>query len=403
MKIKALFIHGFGGSKDSITGKVVASILKEYGIETITETFNLLNVDETLKKIDDIILNNNVHLLLGTSLGGFYTLAYDGLVDKIVINPCMKPSDEIPKLDPNISEETIYDYMNYEDYIFDSKNNINTRGVFGTKDELFGDKFLVQFKKYYGAENAFTFNGGHHGAEGAEDALRDAIDSLGIKQVDKMFDDEDDVAEPIFHVVRESKLSESFKNLFPKEQTVDAGLKQEIYDIFKEGYASIGGMAGGETIDKFYSKVDMIKINKKDGSIAALCAYRFDKGGRKLVYCTANKKHPKGKEALIQIMQDDIRRTERGFWGEVSEQPLHMYIKYANAPVINADEMKKYMKDEDFLGINTEKDLNNIDPKFRDEYKQAYVRKLGDGKYHTKVGIGQLPSEKIFENILHTN
>ena len=102
-------------------------------------------------------------------------------------------------------------------------------------------------------------------------------------------------------------------------------------------------------------------------------------------------------------MQDDIRRTERGFWGEVSEQPLHMYIKYANAPVINADEMKKYMKDEDFLDINTEQDLNNIDPKFRDEYKQAYVRKLGDGKYHTKVGIGQLPSEKIFESILHTN
>lgn len=102
-------------------------------------------------------------------------------------------------------------------------------------------------------------------------------------------------------------------------------------------------------------------------------------------------------------MQDDIRRTERGFWGEVSEQPLHMYIKYANAPVINADKMRKYMKDEDFLGINVEKDLNNIDPKFRDEYKQAYVRKLGDGKYHTKVGIGQLPSEKIFENILHTN
>ena len=85
MKIKALFIHGFGGSKDSRTGKVVASILKEYDIETITETFNLLNVDETLAKIDKIILKNNVHLLLGTSLGGFYTLAYDGLVDKIVI------------------------------------------------------------------------------------------------------------------------------------------------------------------------------------------------------------------------------------------------------------------------------------------------------------------------------
>ena len=115
------------------------------------------------------------------------------------------------------------------------------------------------------------------------------------------------------------------------------------------------------------------------------------------------KKHPRGKEALIQIMQDDIRRTERGFWGEVSEQPLHMYIKYANAPVINADEMKKYIKGEDFIDINTEKDLNNIDPKFRDEYRQAYVRKLGDGKYHAKVGIGQLPSEKVFENILHTN
>lgn len=77
--------------------------------------------------------------------------------------------------------------------------------------------------------------------------------------------------------------------------------------------------------------------------------------------------------------------------------------KYANAPIINADKMKKYMKGEDFIGINTKKDLNNIDPKFKDEYKQAYIHGLGDGKYHTKVGIGQLPSKKIFENILHTN
>ena len=77
--------------------------------------------------------------------------------------------------------------------------------------------------------------------------------------------------------------------------------------------------------------------------------------------------------------------------------------KYANAPVINADKMKKYMKGEDFIGINTKKDLNNIDQKFKDEYKQAYIHGLGDGKYHTKVGIGQLPSKKIFENILHTN
>ena len=61
--------------------------------------------------------------------------------------------------------------------------------------------------------------------------------------------------------------------------------------------------------------------------------------------------------------------------------------KYANAPVINTNKMKKYMNGKDFIDINTEKDLNNIDPKFRDEYKQAYVRKLGDGKYPTKVVI----------------
>ena len=61
--------------------------------------------------------------------------------------------------------------------------------------------------------------------------------------------------------------------------------------------------------------------------------------------------------------------------------------KYANAPVINTNKMKKYMNGKDFIDINTEKDLNNIDPKFRDEYKQTYVRKLGDGKYPTKVVI----------------
>lgn len=386
---KALFIHGFGGSKESRTGKVVAAVLAEYDIETITETFDLLNVPKTLRQIKSLILENDVQLLLGTSLGGFYTLAYPGDIAKIAINPCMEPSIEIPKLlDSKISNKTISDFEKYEKYAYSSNFNGRTKGIFGTKDELFGDKFYIDFRTYHGGlMNTFTFEGGHHGAVGAEDAIRAAYESLQLKNL------------------TESKLNETYANFFPKEKWMDDDIKQKIYNLFVEGYADIGGLAGGNTIEDFYSKADMIKINKKDGQIAAACVYRFDKGGRKLVYCTANKNHPKGKEALIQIMKNDIKMSDKtGFWAEVSEQPLHMYLKYANAPVINANEMKKYMMEiskgkENFHDFD-QSSLDKIDPKFQSEYSQAYVRQLGDGKYHAKVGVGVLPSEKVFEAIL---
>ncbi|MCF0125570.1 MAG: hypothetical protein HUJ68_07430 [Clostridia bacterium] len=405
--MKAIFIHGFNGSKESRTGRLVKSVLQKEGVEVITETFDLLDVEGTLNKIDELVSRNSASLLIGTSLGGFYTLAYKGIINKIAINPCMSPSTEIPKLsEEEIPESTMLDFMDYENEIFTSSNNINTKGIFATNDEILGDVYYKEFKKFYGKENTYRFEGGHHGAAGAEDAIRSAFYDLGLSyevSEDEFFKDfvDDDIKTPIFHRKRESvSLREHFVNLFPKNKPVESSLKKEIYNLFVKGYSAIGGMAGVSTIDDFFNEVDMIKINKRDGTIAAACAYGFDKGGRKLKFCTADKTHPKGKDALIQLMQDDIRRTERGFWGEVSGQPLHMYLRYANAPVINPEDIKKVLYNKEFLDFDKDNDLQNIDPKFRDEYKNAYIRKLGDGKYHPKVAIGYVPSEKVFESIL---
>lgn len=75
------------------------------------------------------------------------------------------------------------------------------------------------------------------------------------------------------------------------------------------------------------------------------------------------------------------------------------------------------MNDEDLLPENYQKHkknmLDGIKKKYglTDEEALAIVKKdelteqaleISNGKYHTKVGI-ELPSKKVFENILHTN
>ncbi|MBO4698418.1 hypothetical protein J5690_02250 [bacterium] len=45
------------------------------------------------------IKTNRIKYIIGHSLGGFYALCINADVKKIVINPCLKPHIELPKLD----------------------------------------------------------------------------------------------------------------------------------------------------------------------------------------------------------------------------------------------------------------------------------------------------------------
>lgn len=399
MKLKALFIHGFKGSHNSSTGKVVSKVLSD-DFDFIIPDFDLLDVERTLSKIDDICNSEKIKLIVGTSLGGFYTLAYSGFVEKIVLNPCMRPSIELPKLDSSISSDILDEFLDYEDIIFDADNAGNTRGIFGTKDELFGDKYMKEFKHYYGDKNTYTFSGGHHGAAGAEEAIMKAVQDSGLVDYDIAEHEWAEMMnEPfethLFH--RKRQLKEAFVNVF-SDSDKNYEYRDEIYDMFVQGYKKIGGMLGINSEEDFYNEVDMVKAIRRTDKLTAACAYTFKRGGRKLVACTAI---PEGKADLIKIMKDDIRLTDRGFWGEVSDAPLHMYTKYAHAPVINPEEIKKAMSDKKFIDVDEADwaDDPDVKPGHENEKIGTYMRSIA-GEFHPKVAIGNHfgPDSIIFQH-----
>ena len=95
--IRALYIHGYNGS--GYTGEAIEKIAKAQGIDikVFTEKFDK-NPTEILKKVKTLIRTKDINLLIASSYGAFIALQITNLF-KIVINPCLFPSIEIPKLD----------------------------------------------------------------------------------------------------------------------------------------------------------------------------------------------------------------------------------------------------------------------------------------------------------------
>ena len=164
-----LYVHGLGGSKESSTCKSLRAIL---GGRTVhAETFDLYDVSGTLERIGALVERHGIGLVVGSSFGGFYALASKAAPFRVVINPCMRPSIEIPKLDPEMREAVIGELSAmeravYTDALFDGGALArSTFGIFGTGDELFSyaDFFagLYSRRSWHGRNMAFV-DGGHH-------------------------------------------------------------------------------------------------------------------------------------------------------------------------------------------------------------------------------------------------
>lgn len=147
---RVLIIHGFNSSGNGTTANNLKSVLSNFGItKIIAPNFNLLNYDETILKINE--LSKNVDIVIGHSLGGYYTMSLERLeIFKIVINPCIDPL--VINLD------------------FNKKINLRglnrqlTFGMFAKSDELFDfyDCFKDNFSaEFYGVLNYTRIPGTH--------------------------------------------------------------------------------------------------------------------------------------------------------------------------------------------------------------------------------------------------
>jgi hypothetical protein len=160
---KILYIYGYGSNpQDSSTMKVVKDVVGEIGFNLVSIVYDQEDPDMGITMLDKYIKDKNIKYVIGHSLGGFITLCLESNVKKIVINPCLKPSIELPKVG-NISEDTITMYKSLERWLRSGDETpwVNyledVMGLFGDHDELF--RYHDEFKKVY--PRAYYINSDH--------------------------------------------------------------------------------------------------------------------------------------------------------------------------------------------------------------------------------------------------
>ena len=167
MKKTILYIHGFNGNPQGGTYQGLVDFFSDKNdYEVISYPFPALHTDveKTQKQIENYIEQNNVSILVGASLGGFYTLCCKKPVFKIAINPCMIPSKEIPMLTDRetgapvqIAENVISNWLKLEEFNLHDEQK-QAFGIFGLQDKTFhyneNHNFKPLFEKVFNNHTA---------------------------------------------------------------------------------------------------------------------------------------------------------------------------------------------------------------------------------------------------------
>ena len=182
-KTRLLYIHGLGGTKNGHTSESLRKICNDYNINFYS--FDVpFNPYEALETIKTFIKENNINLLMASSLGAFYTLVSSLMLDKdinvIVINPAFyAPKDILDNFGKGKKEyrgirEDGNQYYDLNDEYYESLNEIynsfqkylsaekertsNWVGYFSDNDEYFSHK--EDFSKY--SKNIIDIKDKHH-------------------------------------------------------------------------------------------------------------------------------------------------------------------------------------------------------------------------------------------------
>ena len=366
-----LYIHGLNSSANSTTAKLIKAYLGDK-FNVLAHTWDLTRPG-TEKDINRFVVDNNVSVVIASSLGAFYALAITDSVAKILINPCMRPSIEIPKLTA-LSDKQIEYFKKLEDKIYsriDAEMRMCTFAGFGNNDELFNYQNL--FKKLYGPQMTIV-TGGHRLQQ---NSLYKVIES-GLSYF-----------ESVQSQLNEGMICEKYTNLFRDDPKADFDRwKDQAYELLQKSYAPIGGLLGVPDADALVNDSDMWKIVNHGNQILAICIYTFKRSGRKLTACGClqgpdGKADPGAKAWLYDILAADMKI--RNGWAEVDDKMEHIMQKSGGVPV-PVDVAELLMKGKHFT--------------YKDPDGYHYRRIIG-GEEHTKILYANPNGEQIKNNTVN--
>lgn len=187
--------------------------------------------------------------------------------------------------------------------------------------------------------------------------------------------------------IKEQLITEHFLTLTKKEDMKKYG--EEVWDILQKSYAYIGGIAGINSIDDLIEDTDLWKLVRRDNKITAIKAYKLKNGGRKS-NCGGTDGTIQGKKDIMKIYQEDGLMKDRHQYGEYSGKAVSTVLRTGGIPVPAAIAQ------------------TILEPKKIEICQDGwfYIRKLGDGKSHHKLMVGNLPDgkyndEKPSEELIH--
>ena len=195
---RVLFIYGYGGDTDSTFCRLLRESLPAKHYDVRCYTYPQEDCAASVAALEGIIRREKIELVVGTSLGGFLALClnYRLGVKRLVINPCMRPSDELPKLQPRPNHPDdkapapamIATYAAYEEAVNNpgKHERENVYGAFAENDELLGTRYVDTFRCAYIPRDPHSapapvvtmIPGGHHGNPEAIPALVKLLDKI---------------------------------------------------------------------------------------------------------------------------------------------------------------------------------------------------------------------------------
>ena len=185
--IKILYVHGYNGKPDGGSFQKLAKYAEvaDFGgekVEMHSFDYDAEDPYDALKRLNQYYFENNIDLIIGSSLGGFLAAGCD-FTCRIVVNPCWVPSEELPKVGYTGYME---DYKSLEQYWGEETKTIDTElciGCFAPADELLGTKYMEEFKKNF--KEVYEIPGGHHISEEAARKIMTEIVPMAIKKFRK--------------------------------------------------------------------------------------------------------------------------------------------------------------------------------------------------------------------------
>lgn len=174
MPKNVLYIHGFNSAGGGHKSKVLQEMFPECKI--ISPTFDCKNPKVIQSKLDSLVRTQNIKMVIGTSLGGFFVLYCSMKHHKqaIVINPTTKPSETLKKFIGKqknfvtgevyqVTESDIAKYEKFEDDIMRglTPDDQLVHFVLATDDELLGDHTYLE-QKYPQCHDFNYFDGQGH-------------------------------------------------------------------------------------------------------------------------------------------------------------------------------------------------------------------------------------------------